>query len=537
MRIFPIFSIVFIFYFIFLLRLFELQILRGEEFRKKSFSNHFYIIKVKPARGNIYDRNGFIIAGNLTSTKNFIITKEEDILKEYKSYIASLNGYYSDVMDYFESSSIISRRDLLNDVVFVPITHRIYPYGDLTPHFVGYVNSDGIGVEGFEKVFDDSLRGQEGEIIIPVDAKMNITDRNKIIYNFPNKGKDYKLTIDIQLYKFIDSLLENYEKAGVVVLKTNGEVLALYSKPKYNPQMFSRGLTKSEWNYINDKELAPLMDRTISGLYPPGSVGKILTTLLSIESGWNWRNSMPCPGYVVYGGNVFKDWTIHYYISNITEALEVSCNVYYYNLGRFLGIKRIAETYKKLDIFRKKFTPFPQEKISFVPDSEWYMKNYKFIPGGSALNLAIGQGELLLTPLAISMLVGAIANDGKMPYPKFYFGQVVKDTFKLPFSDSTIRITKFAMLNVVKGSRGTAGYLNYKLMEYGLSVNVAGKTGSSENPHSKKTHSLFTLFAPFENPQFIITVVVETAGHGSDVAVPIATEILRWCLLHYYYQQ
>jgi len=347
LRIFLIFSIVIIFYFIFLLKLFELQILRGEEFRRKSYNNHFYIIKVKPSRGNIYDRNGFIIAGNLTSTKNFIITKENDILKEYKNYIASLNGYYSDVMDYFESSSVISRRDLFGDVVFVPITSRVYPYGDLTPHFIGYVNSDGTGIEGFEKIFDDSLRGQEGEIIIPVDARMNITDRNKIIYNFPKKGKDYRLTIDIQLHKFIDSLLEKYEKASVVVLKTNGEVLALYSKPKYDPQMFSRGLTKSEWNYINDKELAPLMDRTISGLYPPGSIGKVLTTLLAIENGWNWRTSMPCPGYVVYGGNVFKDWTIHYHISSILEALEVSCNVYYYNLGRFLGIRKITENYKK----------------------------------------------------------------------------------------------------------------------------------------------------------------------------------------------
>ena len=214
LRIFFIFSIVVIFYFIFLLRLFELQILRGEEFRRKSYNNHFYTIKVKPSRGNIYDRNGFIIAGNSTSTKNFIITKEKDILKEYENYIASLNGYYSDIMDYFESSSVISRRDLLSDVVFVPITSRVYPYGDLTPHFVGYVNSDGIGVEGFEKIFDDSLKGQEGEIIIPVDARMNITDRNKIIYNFPKKGKDYKLTIDIKLHKFIDSLLEKYEREG-----------------------------------------------------------------------------------------------------------------------------------------------------------------------------------------------------------------------------------------------------------------------------------------------------------------------------------
>ncbi len=526
-----------LFYIIFVYKLFEFQILKGDDFRKKALDNHFYKIKVKPARGNIYDRNGKIVAGNLTSVKTFIISKDEDIVNEYKSYIASLNGYYLDIIDYDEFTTIGARRELLENLVFIPITNRVYPYKDLTPHLVGYVNSDGAGVDGFEKVFEDSLKGEEGEIIIPVDAKMNIVNKDKIVYNFPKKGKDYTLTIDMELHKFIDSLVQNYEKSAVVVMRTNGEILALYSKPKYNPQIFSRGLTLAEWNYINDKELAPLMNRTISGLYPPGSIAKILTTLIAIENGWNWKNSMPCNGYIIYGGRVFKDWTPHYYISDIKEALEVSCNVYYYNLGRFLRVSRITNYLKKLSIFYKKFTFLPQEKISFVPDSSWYMQNYRFIPGGAALNLAIGQGELVLTPIAIAMLTGAIANNGKMPYPKLYFGQIIKDTFKLPFSDSAIQITKSAMLQVVKGPRGTGGYINWKLWEYGFNINVAGKTGSSENPHNKKTHSLFTLFAPYENPQFIITVVVETAGHGSDVAVPIALEVLRWCLLHYYYPQ
>ncbi len=531
------FALPILFYIIFVYKLFEFQILKGENFRRKALDNYLYTIKVKPARGIIYDRNSKIVAGNLTSVKIFIISKNKEIIDEYRSYIASVNGYYSDIMDYSEFATISSRREILQNLVFIPITNRVYPYGDLTPHLIGYVNLDGIGVEGLEKVFEDSLRGIEGEIVIPIDAKMNIVNKEKIIYNFPKKGKDYTLTIDMELHKFIDSLVKNYEKSAVVVMKTNGEILALYSKPKYNPQMFSRGLTSAEWNYINDKEIAPLMDRTISGLYPPGSIAKIFTTLIALESGWNWRNSMPCNGYIIYGERVFKDWTSHYYISDIKEALEVSCNVYYYTLAKFLGISKIANYLKKLDIFNKKFTFLPQEKISFVPDNNWYMQNYKFIPGGAALNLAIGQGELVLTPIAIAMFTGAIANNGKMPYPKLYFGQIIKDTFKLPFSDSTIQITRSAMLQVVKGPRGTAGYINWKLWEYGFNINVAGKTGSSENPHSKKTHSLFTLFAPYENPQFIITVVVETAGHGSDVAVPIALEVLRWCLLHYYYLQ
>ncbi|MEO0202901.1 MAG: penicillin-binding transpeptidase domain-containing protein [candidate division WOR-3 bacterium] len=525
-----------VFYVIFIVKLFELQILKGDKFSKKAIENYIYTINLKPARGNLYDRNGKILAGNATGTRIFIVSKDEGIIKEYKNFISSLNGYYSDVVEYEDFFSISSRRELLENVIFVPITYRIYPYGELTPHIVGYVNRDELGIEGFERVFEDSLKGREGRILIPVDAKMNIVDKSKIIYEFPQKGKDYKLTIDIDLQMFIDSLVKDFEKAAIIVMKVNGEVLAIYSKPKYNPQIFSRGLTKAEWEYINNSELAPLINRTISGLYPPGSIGKILTTLISLENGWNWRNSMPCYGYVIYGGHVFKDWTVHYHISDIKEALEVSCNVYYYNLGRFLGLARLTNYLKKLDIFNRKFTFFPQEKISFVPDSSWYMKNYKFIPGGAALNIAIGQGELLLTPIAISMLTGAIANNGKMPYPKFYFGQVIKDTFKLPFSDSVIKITREAMLQVVKGPRATAGYINWKLYNYGFNINVAGKTGSSENPQSKKTHSLFTLFAPYENPEFIITVVVETAGHGSEVAVPIASEILRWCLLRYYYQ-
>lgn len=525
-----------IFYVIFVFKLFEFQILKGNEYRNKSLSNHFYRISIKPARGNIYDRNGKILAGNTTNTKIFILSKNQDILREYVSYISSLNGYYSELVDYKSFSTLVSRKDILENIVFIPFAERVYPYGELTPHIVGYVNMEGNGVSGFERVFNDSLIGTKGDVIIPIDAKLNITDRSKIVYNFPTKGKDYILTIDIDLHKFIDSILLNYEKAVVVVMKANGEVLAMYSKPKFNPEMFQRGLTTAEWNYVNDKDLAPLVNRAISGLYPPGSVGKLLTTLIALESGWNWKTSMPCQGAVAYGNHIFNDWSVHYYISDIKEALEVSCNVYYYRLGRFLGLVRFTSFLKKIDIFNKKLTFFPDENISFIPDSAWYMKNYRFIPGGAVLNLAIGQGELLLTPLAIAMLTGAIANSGKMPYPKFYFGQEIKDTLKLPFSDSTLNITKMAMLQVVKGPRATAGYINWKLYIDGFSINVAGKTGSSENPHNKKTHSLFTAFAPYEKPEFIITAVVETAGHGSAVAVPVVYEILKWLLLHYYYQ-
>lgn len=536
MRNFLILLIPSIFYVIFVFKLFEFQILKSDEYRDKALDNHFYRISIKPARGNIYDRNGKILAGNAINTNIFIVSKEQEILREYISYISSLNGYYSELVDYNSFSTIVSRKDVLENVIFVPFVERIYPYGDITPHIVGYVNREGVGVYGFEKVFNDSLMGNKGEIIIPVDARLNITDKTKIVYNYPNKGKDYRLTIDIELHKFIDSILSNYQKAVVIVMKTNGEVLAMYSKPKFNPEMFQRGLTIAEWNYINDKELAPLINRAISGLYPPGSIGKILTTLIALENGWNWKTPMSCDGFLVYGGHVFNDWSIHYHISDIREALEVSCNVYYYKLGRFLGLVRFTNSLRKIDIFNKKLTFFPDEKISFVPDSAWYMKNYRFIPGGAALNLAIGQGELLLTPIAIAMITGAIANNGKMPYPKFYFGQEIKDTLKLPFSDSAIYITKMGMLQVVKGPRATAGYINFKLYADRFNINVAGKTGSSENPHSKKTHSLFTIFAPFEKPEFVITAVIETAGYGSVVAVPIVYEVLKWLLLHYYYQ-
>ncbi len=519
---------------VFLLRLLELQVFKHEHYKLLAFDNMYRTLKLNPLRGNMYDRNGKLIATNRMYARLHVVSDDSALIREYRSYISSLVGGFYEFFEMEDISKIVVRSDKLEHVVILLDGVRYYPYGELTPHIVGYTDKRNRAVSGMEKLLDSVLSGKPGKVHVPVDASMRIVS-NSYIYDHPRKGKDIVLTLDMDLQVFIDSIVRPYEKLSVIVMKTNGEVLALYSKPKYDPNMFVRGLTIYEWNYINRSDLKPLMNRALTGLYPPGSVFKLLTALTALEYGWNWKRSLICDGYASLGGFVFGDWDVHGIVEDMVEAIEVSCDVYFYNLARFMGIVKLTEGLKKSNIFGRRFTYFPEEKSSFLPDTAWYKLNKGFYTLGFAFNLSIGQGEILMTPMAIAMLTGALANSGYMPYPTFVLNELPKDTLKLGYTEQAVEVVRKGMLKAVEGYMATGGYLRWKLVLNGYEdVHVAGKTGSAENPHGEKTHSLFTCFFPYEHPKFIITVVVENAGHGSEVAVPIATEIVLWLLKHYF---
>ncbi len=526
-----IFLIFAFFYGVFALVLFRIQILRGKYYESLAFDNRYVNVKLSPIRGNIFDRNGKLIASSLFRGRIIEIDHSD---ADERSYIASLIGKYREILtpeDYFVLSS---RMDILESHVVVKEFVRHYPYGSKTPHIVGYVNRDGRGMLGLERLLDTVLTGKPGTLLIPVNSRMRITSRN-FIYKPPGKGKDIRLTLDMDLHRFIDSVVAPFEKVAVVVMKTDGEVIDIYSKPPYDPNLFVTGFTDAQWRYITDVVLKPLMNRAISGRYPPGSTFKILTSLISMDAGIPWWKHIYCTGIFYLGRWSYRDWDVHHNINNLKEALETSCDVYYYTLAKEMGLLKMLEGIEKSHLFGEKFTPLPEEITSFVPDTAWYRSRYGFYSTGNAINLSIGQGEILMTPVAIAMMTGAVANGGRMPYPKLYYGQEIGDTLVMEFPDSAFDIVKEAMYLVINGERGTAKYIKWRLLMDGFDgVKVAGKTGSAENPHSKKTHSLFTAFFPYDNPRFVITVVAETAGHGSEAAVPVALEIIEWLLRHYF---
>ena len=526
-----IFSLFTIAYLTFIGVLFRMQVLEGKKYEVMALDNRYVTFPISPIRGNIYDRNGKLLATSGFRGKLLVINRRDE---EEKDYIASLIGRYTTSLSPRSYYILSAREDVLESHVVVREFVRHYPFGSRTPHIIGYVDAEGTGRAGLERLLDSVLAGKAGTLMVPVDARMRITDRNFRMVS-PSKGTDIRTTLDMDLHTFVDSITSRFEKVAVIVMTTDGEVLDIYSRPSFDPNLFVTGFTTAQWRYVNDATLKPLMNRAIAGRYPPGSTFKILTSLAAIDAGIPWWKSIYCQGVFYLGRWPFRDWDVHHHVGSIVEALETSCDVYYYELAVQMGLVKLLRELKKSHLFDGKFTPFREEIRSFIPDTAWYKKRYGFYSAGNAVNLSIGQGEILMTPIAIAMMTGAVANGGRMPFPRFYEGQVISDTLVMEYPDTAFDIVKRAMYLVVNGERGTAKYIRWRLEMDGFGdVRVAGKTGSAENPHSHKTHSLFTAFFPYDNPRFIITVVAESAGHGSEAAVPIALEIIEWLLRHYF---
>ncbi len=526
-----IFSLFALAYAIFIAVLFKMQVLEGKKYEAMAMDNRYVTFPINAIRGNIYDRNGKLLATSGFRGRLLVINDRD---RDEKEYIASLIGRYTTDLSPRSYYTLSAREDVLESHVVVREFIRHYPFGEKTPHIIGYVDAQGKGRAGLERILDSILVGKAGTLMVPVDARMRITDRDFIMIP-PSKGMDVRTTLDMDLHTFIDSITSRFEKVAVVVMNLDGEVLDIYSRPSFDPNLFVTGFTTAQWRYVNDATLKPLMNRAISGRYPPGSTFKILTSLAAIDAGIPWWKSIYCTGIFYPGRWAFRDWDVHHRVGSLVEALETSCDVYYYELAVRMGTVKLLEELRKSHLFDKRFTPFPEEVRSFIPDTSWYRKRYGFYSTGNAVNLSIGQGEILMTPISIAMMTGAVARGGRMPYPRFYEGQIISDTLTMEYPDSAFDIVRRAMYLVVNGERGTAKYIRWRLEMDGFGdVRVAGKTGSAENPHSHRTHSLFTAYFPYDHPEFVVTVVAESAGHGSEAAVPIALEIIEWLLRHYF---
>ncbi len=539
-------------FFLFTLKLFKIQIVDHVKYRKLSRKNYLRVIKIPAIRGDILDRNGIKIAswrpafrisvlpGVLSRNKLkklFLLVGLDslayniDTFSLKRNYITLKSG-----IDFRTISKIEENLDEFPGVVIDAVPSRYYnqKYISLS-EILGYVQEaredeieklhldvgDVVGRRGIEAVYDSLLRGKNGKRFFVVDSRGNIIQRDPTPPIPPKKGKTIRTSIDANLMNFIDSLFAPYKKGACVVYKPKtGEVLALYTKPYFNSNTFLK-----EYKKLLNNQDKPLLNRAIQGAYPPGSIFKLISALIALKTESVTENTTfsPCTGSFRYGNRTWGCWLEWGHGKlNLPHAIEQSCDVYFYQLGLAVGFKRFLNVLDSLNIPVYTGIDLPHEKRGFIPTYDWYVKRLgKYnVTEGYVLNLAIGQGEILFTPISLAVITGQISQKGWAIKPYIVKPRKL-DTLILNIDSRYFDpVLKGAYL-VVNGEHGTARSIALD------SIKIAGKTGSAENPHGNKTHSLFTAFVPFDNPEYVITVIAENAGHGGEVAAPIAGKIIR----------
>lgn len=573
-------------------RLFLLQITQGQMNQKLAEGNRIRPRIIEATRGVIIDQTGEWLAKNKPSfalalypsdlprkridredlynklseisgidfdeiktsaEKNSIASLDQVLLKENISHDEALllEEKIADMPGVF-----IAKKAIREYRTGYGLGHMLGYTGIVSPEDIeknsGYYLSDRIGKIGLEATYESELRGNHGIEQIEVDSKGNIV---RVLADQENKepeaGEDIKLSIGLGLQqKTAEALqagiesgkqLTGSEVAGgvAIVMDVNtGKVRAFVSLPDYNNNLFSSKISAEEYKILSEDKSLPMFNRAIKGTYPPGSISKIILAAAGLsEKVINVNTSLDTPSEIKIGDYTFPDWKDHG-VTDIETAIAESNNIFFYALGggydkiKGIGIEKMKKYWQLFGLGEKTGIDLPGEASGFLPDSAWKLRVKKepwYI--GDTYHAAIGQGDLLVTPLQMLRATAVIANGGKLLQPQLLDkvvdskGNVVSEykikVIKENFIDSNILQT------VAKGMRQTViGGSARNLAD--LPVSVAGKTGTAQFLNNQKTHAWFTCYAPYENPEIAVLVLVEGGGGGHEIAAPVAKEILNY---------
>ncbi len=552
----------------------RLQILDHAELAEQSENNRIRVVPIVPRRGIMYDRHGRRIVDSRPSYTVAVIPSE--IVSDVTiSNLADLLDMDTTAIRKRIRKNTVSRyqpapvkRDASFEVIaileeqstrFPGVTYQIeqvrrYPTDLGTEPFTGYVGEVSredltgpeqsdlrlgsmIGKKGLEHFYDALLRGREGTAYIEVSANGQILgayQEKDEVAAVP--GADLTLTIDLDLQRACNQVLDTFCCGAVVAADPRtGGILAMTSYPSYDANIFSSVIPDTVWQRIAGDSAHPLLNRPVNGLYPPASTVKFVAVGAALNEGLITPHTRlkPCLGGYRFGNRVFHCWErAGHGTLTAAGALERSCDVFLYQLGLKLGVDKLSEYYDLCGFGKPTGIDLPGEAAGLNPDSEYYDKRYG--PRGwtqaLVLNNAIGQGELLVTPLHLIQFFCALGNDGtayKLHMIKEMTGpdgsEVVVSPSKaltLPFSAETRQVLWEGLRLVVEGEHGTARGLRNS--EY----SIGGKTGTAQNPHGEN-HSWFVGVAPLEAPEIVVCAIVENAGHGSEVAAPVVAQVIK----------
>ncbi|HQH15828.1 MAG TPA: penicillin-binding protein 2 [Smithella sp.] len=570
---------------ILVVRLAYLQIIKGDDFKKKSENNSVRFRQIKPLRGLIMDRNGFVLVDNKPSFDVIYIPNRnnanewsvERLRQLYQSksldfpydraFLKNARPYLPVKLDKnvsMDKIALVEANALNLPGIYIDVSPiRLYLDGDMLAPVIGYTGEiskteieksggqyaygDVSGKHGLERFFDAYIRGQRGAELVEVNAYgKEIKNLGRID---PVAGYNMILTIDTDLQKAAWEAVQG--KAGSVVAldPRNGEILAMVSSPSFDPNLFYEGISGEQWSQLQNNPFAPLSNKAVSGQYPPGSTYKLIVAAAALEEGIITPDTRVfCNGTFTLGNRTYRCWRKGGHGSvNLHQAMVGSCDVYFYTIGKMLGVDKIAEYAKRFGLGELAEIDLPNEKKGLVPTKEWKLKRKKEAwQVGETISISIGQGYNLVTTLQLANAFGAFANGGTLWRPylvkqiQMNDGKIYKEFSpikkgELNLSIETIETLNNALRGVVNDPGGTGA--NAKLS----GVEVCGKTGTSQVlglPQNEKArrrkilgtfqkdHALFACYAPSKNPEIAVAVILENAGGGGAVAAPVARKIL-----------
>jgi len=554
---------------------FDLQIIKGGYWKSLAEGNRIRSYPLEPLRGIIYDKNNVPLAINVPKLDLMIIPIDFIKNSNYKEMVSKIseileisndtineklekNSQFTypiiiaENIDKDKAILLESEFSNISEIKIQKNSKREYQDGPIFSHILGYLGKvtqteikngeylldDSVGRTGIEQVYDGLIRGAYGEELTEIN---NLGQAQKILATKdPISGEDLILSIDAGLQKVLYqslkaklSQLSTSRAAAVAMDPRNGQILAMVSFPSFDNNGFIEGDSTYINNLFNNSNY-PLINRVISGGYPSGSTIKPMLALAALqEKVIDSQKTITCPGYInLYNesGNVywtFKDWDTHETVDMI-KAIAESCDVYFYTIGGGYGNQQGlgADKIKKyLELFgwgQKTGIDLPEEKAGFIPDEKWKQetKNEKWYIGDT-YNISIGQGDIIMNPLQLTSAISAIANNGKLYKPQLLQSSDTELIREIPAEQRYFDIVRQGMRETIIS--GSAKSLN------DLPVNVAGKTGTAETYNGKAyAHSWFTAFAPYENPEIVITVLIENGAEIGGMSTAVTKEALNW---------
>lgn len=569
-------------------RLFYLQVYEADKYKTMSEENRISSRILVPPRGVIYDRNGVPLADNKQNFQAMLVAEQTNsvdktinqfkklmplsdkeearVRRDLKRYRRFVPIKLKEGLNWEEVSKILLATREMSGVVVDDGLSRSYPFGKQTAHVLGYVaavseddlkkDSDPlletpgfkIGKIGLEKRYERTLRGKGGNLKLEVNAVGRIM--KEIEREDGEAGKTLNLTLDSRLQQKAYELFGEQSGAAVLMDVNSGEILTFISMPSYDSNDFVQGVGQDLYNVLLYDEKQPLINKAIAGRYSPGSTFKMMVALAALDAGVITKDTkVGCNGKINFGNHLFHCWKKPGHGAlNVVEALQHSCDVYFYEVAHRVGIDKIAAMARRFGLGAQTALKFDDEKSGVIPDKAWKLANLgEPWQGGETLIAGIGQGYVLTTPIQLAVMTARIANGGKMVEPsltKVSPKKIAK--FKdMGINPAHMALVKEGMCSVVNRPGGTA---LMSAFDYN-GKKMCGKTGTTQvkritmkerqtgivrqedTPWKYRNHALFVGYAPHDNPKYAVAVLVEHGGGGSSVAAPIASKLLKEALI------